>query len=60
MNSRRAAVRFPADEHGQATSEYVLLIALVIVPLAFVYRQLADVFRDLLDTLNRLLMGPGV
>lgn len=60
MNVRGSVSSFRAGERGQATSEYVLLIALVIVPLALVFRQLAAVFRGLLDSLNRLLMGPGV
>lgn len=47
-------------ESGQATSEYVLLIALIVIPIAAVFREFREVFRDLLDTLNRLVIGPGV
>jgi len=51
---------FRADDRGQATTEYVLILALFIVPVALIFRQLASVFRDLLDSLNRLMMGPGI
>ncbi|HYH09645.1 MAG TPA: hypothetical protein VEK11_21530 [Thermoanaerobaculia bacterium] len=60
MSLRSRIADFGADESGQATTEYVLILALFIVPVALVYRRLAAVFRDLLDSLNRLLMGPGV
>lgn len=60
MCIRSRVAKFLADEHGQATTEYVLIIALFIVPVALVYKRLAGVFRDLLDSLNRLLIGPGV
>jgi Flp pilus assembly pilin Flp len=51
---------FYADERGQATTEYVLILALFIVPVALIFRQLSSVFRELLDSLNRLVMGPGI
>lgn len=52
--------RFIEDERGQATTEYVLLLALVVLPIAFAFNKLKDVMRDLLDTLNKLVIGPGV
>ena len=52
--------RFIQDERGQATTEYVLLLALVVVPIAFVFNQMRSVLRDLLDTLVTLVVGPGV
>jgi Flp pilus assembly pilin Flp len=51
---------FLSDDSGQATSEYVLLVALIIVPLARVFREFGDVLRDLLALLNGLVFGPGV
>jgi Flp pilus assembly pilin Flp len=60
MNVSEAIAAFFTDEGGQATTEYVLILALFIVPVALVFKQLSSVFRDLLDSLNRLVMGPGV
>jgi Flp pilus assembly pilin Flp len=52
--------RFIGDERGQATTEYVLLVALVVLPVAIAFNKLQEVLRDLLDTLNGLVSGPGV
>jgi Flp pilus assembly pilin Flp len=60
MSIGSAIAKFFADDRGQATTEYVLILALFIVPVALIFKQLSSVFRDLLDSLNRLVMGPGV
>lgn len=60
MGMGNMIANFRADDRGQATTEYVLILALFIVPVALIFRQLASVFRDLLDALNRLVMGPGI
>jgi Flp pilus assembly pilin Flp len=56
----RTAARFLSDERGQATTEYVLLLALVVLPVAFAFNKLRDVMRDLLATFNSLVFGPGI
>ena len=56
----RAVRRFISDETGQATTEYVLLVALVVLPVAIAFNKLQSVLRDLLDTLHSLVFGPGV
>lgn len=45
---------------GQATTEYVLILALIVIPIAAAFRLFKDIFRDLLVELNRLVIGPGV
>jgi len=60
MKISEAIATFLGDDSGQATTEYVLILALFIVPVALVFKQLSGTFRDLLDFLNRLVMGPGV
>jgi len=55
-----AIARFIGDERGQATTEYVLLLALVVLPIALAFNKLRDVIRDLLAALNSLVFGPGV
>lgn len=47
-------------QSGQSTSEYVLLVALIIVPLARVFREFGEVLKELLVLLNSLVFGPGV
>jgi len=56
----RSVRRFIFDETGQATTEYVLLVALVVLPVAIAYNKLQSALRDLMDTLNQLVFGPGV
>lgn len=51
---------FFLDESAQATSEYVLLLALVVLPIAIAFNRLKAVLRDLLDSLNNLVAGPGL
>lgn len=60
MNALTILRRFAQDESGQVTSEYVLLIALIIIPIATVFNYFRGALRNLLDTLNRLVIGPGV
>ena len=45
---------------GQATTEYVLLLALVVMPVALAFNQMRNVLRSLLDMLIKLVIGPGV
>lgn len=56
--SRSSGRPFPRQS-GQATTEYVLLLALIIVPLVAAFRQFGVVLRTLLGALNSLVFGPG-
>lgn len=58
--SSRSRLHCRADQSGQSTSEYVLLVALIIVPLARVFREFGEVLKKLLVLLNSLVFGPGV
>lgn len=51
---------FAANESGQSTTEYVLLIALIIVPIAAAIRQMKDPLINLADSICKLLDGPGL
>lgn len=55
-----AIARFLRDERGQATTEYVLLVALVVLPVSLAFNKMRAVLRDLLATLNELVFGPGI
>ena len=58
--STKVFARFFLDETGQATTEYVLLLAFIVVPLAFVFNKLQGVLKNMLVALNNLVIGPGV
>jgi Flp pilus assembly pilin Flp len=49
-----------ARQRGQAATEYILIIGLIVLPLAMAFNGLQDVLKDLLKEIARLLSGPGV
>ena len=51
---------FATDDAGQSTTEYVLLIALIILPIAEAIRRMKDPLIDLADSLCKLIDGPGL
>lgn len=51
---------FVSDERGQAATEYILIIGLIVVPLAVAFNALQDVLKSMLMNLARLFSGPGV
>ena len=51
---------FAVDERGQAATEYILVIGLIVIPLAIAFNSVQDVLKDMLKDLARLLSGPGV
>jgi Flp pilus assembly pilin Flp len=48
------------DEQGQAATEYILIIGLIVIPLAIAFNSIQDVLKDMLKDLARLFSGPGV
>lgn len=52
VSSKRAA--------GQATTEYILIIGLIVIPIAVAYNRLAEVLRGLVRSICMLLYGPGL
>ena len=59
-SKKRVFGRFIEDEAGQSTTEYILLLALVIVPVAAAIEKLKDPLINFADAINRLLDGPGL
>ena len=53
-------VRSRAGSRGQATTEFILLIGLIAIPIAVAYNLLAEVVRDYLVEVCKLLYGPGL
>ena len=51
---------FVGDEWGQAATEYILIIGLIVIPLAIAFNSIQDVLKDMLKDLARLFSGPGV
>lgn len=49
-----------ARERGQATTEYILIIAMLVIPIAVAFNKMREVLADLLDSLFLLVYGPGV
>lgn len=51
---------FMADDEGQAVTEYILLVGLIVVPLAVAYNKLRNGLKGLFEALGKLMRGPGV
>ena len=61
LTRRLALLRaFVRDERGQAATEYILIIGLIVIPLAIAFNSIQDVLKDMLKDLARLFSGPGV
>lgn len=53
-------VRFWRDERGQAVTEYILIIGLIVVPLAVAFNKLQGKIKAFFDGMAKLLYGPGI
>ena len=51
---------FFGDERGQAATEYILVIGLIIIPIAIIFNNLQNPLKSLLDRLAKGFRGPGV
>lgn len=64
LGSRRrflaTLVRFLRDESGQAMTEYILIIALIILPIAAVFNLIRNPLRGYLQRIAELFTGPGI
>ena len=48
------------DERGQAATEYILILGVIVIPLAIAFNSMQDVLKNMLKDLARLFSGPGV
>jgi Flp pilus assembly pilin Flp len=47
-------------QRGQAMTEYILVIGLVIAPMVIAFNRFQDAIKNALSNLANLLSGPGV
>ena len=47
-------------ERGQSTTEYVLILAMLVLPIATAFNQFRSVLRAVLSAFCSLLEGPGL
>jgi Flp pilus assembly pilin Flp len=47
-------------ERGQAATEYILIIGLVVVPMAIAFNRIAGYVKDALLRIAKLFWGPGI
>ena len=52
--------RFLREDRGQAMTEYILIIALITLPLAAVFNAIRSPLRGYLERIVRLFSGPGI
>lgn len=45
---------------GQATTEYMLIIAILVLPMAAAFNRIRTALKSLLAALNAYLHGPGM
>jgi len=50
----------PRRQIGQAMTEFVLIIAMVVLPIVVVFNRLQGAIKTALNNLAGLLSGPGV
>lgn len=48
------------DEHGQALTEYILIVGLVVIPIAVAFNRLQNPLKTLLEKVANYFVGPGV
>jgi Flp pilus assembly pilin Flp len=61
VSSRRApAGPRRRGERGQAATEYILLIGVVVLPIVVGYRGFIEAIRNVLTRVVQLLAGPGI
>lgn len=61
MSVRRCLLaRYLRDDKGQAMTEYILIIGLIILPIAAVFNLIRDPLRGYLARIVALFSGPGV
>ncbi len=51
---------FVRDSRGQAVTEYILILGLIVAPIAVAFNELRSIIKDLLATIAGLLDGPGI
>ncbi len=52
--------RYAVDESGQAATEYILIIGLIVVPLALAFNELQEILKAVVNRIAKLMYGPGV
>jgi len=60
---RRSWVRVAAHrwrQVGQSTTEYALILAMLVLPIAATFNRIRTVLKALLAALNTYLYGPGM
>jgi Flp pilus assembly pilin Flp len=57
---KRELTAYRSDESGQAATEYILVIGLVVLPLVVAYMKLQDAFKSALNEIAKLMSGPGI
>lgn len=48
------------DDRGQAATEYILILGLVVVPIVVAYDALQDAIKGFLVRIAALFRGPGI
>lgn len=60
LTRSRRLTRFLRDDQGQAATEYVLIVGLIVLPLVLVFNKFTGVLKSVVDRIAKLLYGPGV
>lgn len=47
-------------QRGQAMTEYILVIGLVVIPMIIAFNRFQDAVKNALINFGKLLVGPGV
>ncbi len=56
----RGFVNLLRDDRGQAVTEYILVIGLIVAPIAVAFNRLQPVLKRFAHNINLRLSGPGV
>ncbi len=57
---KRGFQGFLKDEHGQALTEYILIVGLVVLPIVIAFNRLQNPIKTLLERVAKYFEGPGV
>jgi Flp pilus assembly pilin Flp len=57
---KRGLTAYVSDQRGQAATEYILVIGVVVIPLIVAYVKLQDAFKTALNEIAKLMSGPGI
>ncbi len=60
FGSRKTVARYLRDEQGQAITEYILIVGLIVLPIAIAFNTLRNPLRGYLDRIAKLFAGPGI